>query len=78
MMIGGVFTIKEIRENPTAGNSHVILTSTQPKLTKMYFLAFHELDEYTFRKAVEVLVDDGRARTFERKGKLGITFFALR
>ena len=40
--------------------------------------AFHGVDEYTFRKAIRVLEEDGRARTFERKGKTGITFFALR
>ena len=38
---------------------------------------FYEMDEATFRRAVKVLQDDGRATLFQQGGEEGIKFFDL-
>ena len=38
---------------------------------------FYEMHEMTFRKAVRVLEEDGRAKLFEQDGEEGIKFFGL-
>ena len=38
---------------------------------------FYEMNEATFRRAVKVLQDDGRASLFQQGGEEGIKFFDL-
>lgn len=38
---------------------------------------FYNMDELTFNKAIALLVEDGRAKTFHRNGEAGVTFYEL-